>query len=101
MAKHLAAFLAGAVALAAAATADAQVYPTDPCHDGRYSDGRPRSCGELLRWLDRRELYEPPPMPLPHPCTDGRFNDGRARSCDELLRHLNRQRHGWPWWAPP
>ncbi|KAF1069513.1 hypothetical protein [Variovorax sp.] len=32
----------------------------DPCHDGRYSQGRAMSCGELLRQLDRRERRLPP-----------------------------------------
>lgn len=78
-------------------TAVAQAAP-HPCQDGRFSDGRPRSCEELLRWLEDgkehefrgpRAPYRPTDRPTePHPCTDGRFSDGRPRSCPEMMRWL-------------
>ncbi|CAN7347216.1 MULTISPECIES: hypothetical protein [Ensifer] len=74
-------------------------YRPDPCRDGRFSDGRPRSCAELRRWLDdggdpgwrkhreglswaerRRRI-----------CTDGRFSDGHAHTCDELMERYHPQ----------
>jgi len=67
--------------------------PVDPCRDGRISDGRPRSCEELLHWLENGEDHESwdrlPYRPVvPHPCTDGRLSDGRPRSCAEIMRWL-------------
>lgn len=70
-------------------------YDRSPCTDGRYSDGRPRSCDELLDWLDRRRVHEGRRDPV-DPCTDGRFSDGRPRSCGELLDWLDRDRRR-PW----
>ncbi len=69
----------------------------DPCKDGRMSDGKPRSCGELKRELRRTERhgrreweYYRPTRPLrTDPCRDGRFSDGQPRSCEELRRWLD------------
>ena len=69
-------------------------HQAHPCQDGRFSDGQPRDCEGLLRWLDEggdggvfldERFHRPEPV---DPCTDGRFNDGRPRSCSELLRWL-------------
>ncbi|MBR2815075.1 MAG: hypothetical protein IKE60_10525 [Reyranella sp.] len=64
---------------------------TNPCTDGRYSDGRPRTCAELLDELDRRWAPRWERADRPHPCTDGRYSDGRPRSCAELLDYLDRR----------
>lgn len=73
--------------LLAAPASQAQYY--DPCRDGRLSDGQPRTCKEIRRWLRhadreghgrewRRKRYDP--------CTDGSVSDGRPRTCQELRR---------------
>lgn len=69
----------------------------DPCTDGRFSDGRARSCGELLDWLDGRDerwhrgdRYRHG-EPIYDPCHDGRVSDGRPRTCRELRRPLQRE----------
>ena len=99
------------VASAAAAEAWAQfdspsppVY--DPCRDGRYSYGRPMSCGELLRRLDREEeerarrlRYRDPDRWGTDPCTDGRYSTGRPMTCAELRERLERRRYIGPYGA--
>ena len=69
----------------------------NPCTDGRFSDGRPRTCAELLDDLDRRWAPRWERAARPHPCTDGRYSDGRPRTCAELLDELDRRydRRGW------
>lgn len=61
-----------------------------PCRDGRFSDGRPRSCRELLRWLHDEEnrQHATDPRDRDHPCRDGRPSDGRPRTCEEIMRSL-------------
>ncbi|TPK79389.1 hypothetical protein FJ527_04505 [Mesorhizobium sp. B2-4-18] len=83
----------------------------DPCTDGRYSDGQPHNCRELLRMLDSRERYRERHDNYPRerydPCTDGRVSDGRPRSCREIMRWLRdmdededwRPRKHWKWAA--
>ncbi len=63
-----------------------------PCRDGRVSDGRPRSCRELLRWMydEESRQHMTDPRDRDHPCYDGRMSDGRARTCDELMKSLRR-----------
>lgn len=73
-------------------------YDTDPCTDGRYSDGKPRSCRELLRMLERRDRYRERRERY-DPCTDGRISDGRPRSCREIRRWL-RERDDEDDWRP-
>ncbi len=69
----------------------------NPCTDGRYNDGKPRSCRELLRMLDRRERHRErrddyrERRERYNPCTDGRVSDGRPRSCREIKRWLGEQ----------
>ncbi|QND52337.1 hypothetical protein HB779_10745 [Phyllobacterium sp. 628] len=65
-------------------------YDNNPCTDGRYNDGRPRSCREILRMLERRDRYRERQERY-DPCTDGRISDGRPRSCREI-RHWLRER---------
>ncbi|ESY97642.1 hypothetical protein NKI51_12945 [Mesorhizobium australicum] len=64
----------------------------DPCTDGRYSDGKPHNCRELLRMLDRRDRYRERHDNYPRqrydPCTDGWVSDGRPRSCRKIMRWL-------------
>ncbi|MDX8451466.1 hypothetical protein RFM98_01720 [Mesorhizobium sp. VK9D] len=73
----------------------------DPCRNGRYSDGKPHNCRELLRMLDRRERYrerhENYPRERYDPCTDGRVSDGRPRSCREIMRWLRDQDEDEDW----
>ncbi len=63
-----------------------------PCRDGRFSDGRPRSCKELLRWMHDEEnrQHTIDPRDRNHPCRDGRSSDGYPRTCDELMKSLRR-----------
>jgi hypothetical protein len=68
-------------------------YRTDPCRDGRYNDGRARSCGELLDWLDWQRVYEDRRVRV-NPCTDGRFSDGHPHTCAELLDRFDAEPHG-------
>ncbi|MGX5803700.1 hypothetical protein ACWGS9_20990 [Bradyrhizobium sp. Arg314] len=73
----------------------------DPCTNGRYSDGKPHGCRELLRMLDRRERYRERHDNYPRerydPCTDGRVSDGRPRSCREIMRWLRDQDEDEDW----
>ncbi|SDP06610.1 hypothetical protein [Phyllobacterium sp. OV277] len=77
----------------------------NPCTDGRYNDGKPRSCRELLRMLDRRERYRErrddyrERRERYNPCTDGRVSDGRPRNCREIKRWL-RERDDEEDWRP-
>ncbi|RZS88484.1 hypothetical protein EV217_0870 [Phyllobacterium myrsinacearum] len=73
-------------------------YDTDPCTDGRYSDGKPRSCREIMRMLERRDRYRQRRERY-DPCTDGRVSDGRPRSCREIRRWL-RERDDEDGWRP-
>jgi len=103
--------LLAAVLLAAAAAPSASVatdqptalqvqYRANPCTDGRYSDGRPRSCDELLDWLERRRGWDGP-RHRTDPCTDGRYSYGRAMTCDELLERLDHDRYRGEGRRPP
>ncbi|MGN8019899.1 hypothetical protein ACTJJ7_04215 [Phyllobacterium sp. 22229] len=77
-------------------------YDTDPCTDGRYSDGKPRSCREIMRMLERRDRYRERYRERRErydPCTDGRVSDGRPRSCREIRRWL-RERDDEDGWRP-
>lgn len=63
-----------------------------PCRDGRASDGRPRSCRELLRWMydEESRQHATDPGDRDRPCYDGRMSDGRPRTCDGLMKSLRR-----------
>jgi hypothetical protein len=66
-----------------------QAQYVDPCHDGRISDGKARSCEEIRRWLRHRDRgWERRPRRHERydPCTDGSVSDGRPRTCRELRR---------------
>ncbi|SCX74510.1 hypothetical protein [Variovorax sp. EL159] len=69
----------------------------DPCRDGRYSQGRPMDCAEVLRQLDRDEAWarrhrfdDAGRRPV-DPCQDGRYSTGRPMTCGELRERLDRQ----------
>ncbi|RQO61588.1 hypothetical protein DBV14_04585 [Variovorax sp. KBW07] len=67
----------------------------DPCRDGRNSYGRPMSCDELLRHLDREEeqrRLDARDRPAYDPCQDGRYSNGRPMTCGELRERLDRRR---------
>ncbi|MBA8881803.1 hypothetical protein FHW16_005550 [Phyllobacterium myrsinacearum] len=64
-------------------------YESNPCTDGRYNDGKPRSCRELLRTLERRQRYWERRERY-DPCTDGSVSDGRPRTCREIHRWLRK-----------
>lgn len=92
---------ASAAAAEAWAGFDAPPPVYDPCRDGRYSYGRPMSCGELLHKLDheeeeraRRLRFGDPDRSGTDPCKDGRYNTGRPTTCAELRERLERpERH--------
>ncbi|TPL95271.1 hypothetical protein [Mesorhizobium sp. B2-3-12] len=73
----------------------------DPCTDGRYNDGRPHDCREILRMLDHRERYRERHRNYARerydPCTDGRVSDGRPRSCREIMRWFRDQDEDEDW----
>jgi len=70
----------------------------DPCHDGRYSQGRAMSCGELLRQLDREEALRRSERWRSDPCRDGRYSTGRRMTCAELRERLERRERRLPPW---
>ncbi|QPC92641.1 hypothetical protein [Mesorhizobium sp. INR15] len=68
----------------------------DPCTDGRFSDGRPHGCDEILRMLDNREHYQESRERY-DPCKDGSVSDGRPRGCREIMRWLRDRNEDEDW----
>lgn len=68
-----------------------------PCEDGRYSNGRPMTCAEILDEIDRGDAYDRRPSARrlyrssDDPCRDGRYNTGRARTCGEVMQDVYRR----------
>lgn len=60
-------------------------YYGDPCQDGRFSDGKARTCRELMRHRERQRDYRRARRERYHPCRDGRMHWGRPMTCAEVM----------------